>query len=136
MSLFQIRLTFVVAALYDFVIGLVFLVAGPTLFEWAGIPAPNHWGYIQFAALMLMIFGLMFVAVAVDPLGQRNLIRYGLLLKLSYCGMVGYYWATSGAPTLFKVFAVTDGLMYGLFLAAYLKLGKLTPASPRSEKPA
>lgn len=126
MSLFQIRIVFAVAAVYDFLIGLVFLAAGPWLFEQSGIPAPNHWGYIQFAALMLMIFGLMFVAVAVDPVGQRNLIRYGLLLKLSYCGLVGYYWATSGAPTLFKPFVVIDAVMYVLFLVSYLKLGSKT----------
>jgi hypothetical protein len=126
MSLFQIRIVFAFAAVYDFLIGLVFLAAGPWLFELSSIPAPNHWGYIQFAALMLMIFGLMFGAVAVDPVGQRNLIRYGLLLKLSYCGLVGYYWATSGAPTLFKPFVIMDAIMYVLFLVSYLKLGTKT----------
>ena len=125
MTVLQMRLLFVVAAFYDFLIGLVFLTKGPALFEWSGIPEPNHWGYIQFAALMLMIFGLMFASIAVDPIGQRNLIRYGLLLKLSYCGLAIYYWTTSGLPNLFKPFVIVDGVMYGLFLASYLKLGKL-----------
>ena len=125
MTVLQMRLLFLVAALYDFLIGLVFLTKGPSLFEWSGIPEPNHWGYVQFAALMLMIFGLMFVAVVVDPIGQRNLIRYGLLLKLSYCGLAIFYWTTSGLPNLFKPFVFIDAVMYGLFLASYLKLGKL-----------
>jgi hypothetical protein len=124
MSLFLIRLIFVVAALSDFLFGFGFLVAGPAIFEWAGIPAPNHWGTIQFAALMLMIFGLMFAAVAYDPVSQRNLIRYGLLLKLSYCGLVVYYWVTSEVPMLFRGFAIVDAILYVLFLVSYLKLGK------------
>ena len=124
MGLPQIRLIFAIASAYDVLIGLVFLCAGPALFDWAKIPPPNHWGYIQFAALMLIVFGLMFAAVAVDPVSQRNLIRYGLLLKLCYCGMVGYYWVTDDVPWLFKPFVVIDAVMYGLFLASYLHLGK------------
>ncbi len=124
MSHFQIRLIFVVAALSDILFGLGFLVAGPAIFEWAGIPAPNHWGSIQFAALMLMIFGLMFAAVAYDPVSQRNLIRYGLLLKLSYCGLVGYYCVISIVPSLFRICAIADAIFYVLFLVSYLKLGK------------
>ena len=124
MSLFQIRLIFVVAALSDILFGLGFLVAGPAIFEWAGIPAPNHWGSIHFAALMLMIFGLMFAAVAYDPVSQRNLIRYGLLLKLSYCGLVGYYCVISIVPSLFRICAIADAIFYVLFLVSYLKLGK------------
>ncbi|MEI8021372.1 MAG: hypothetical protein WCH39_24400 [Schlesneria sp.] len=124
MSLFQIRLIFVVAAITDILFGLGLLVAGPAIFEWAGIPAPNHWGSIQFAALMLMIFGLMFAAVAYDPVSQRNLIRYGLLLKLSYCGLVGYYCVISIVPSLFRICAIADAIFYVLFLVSYLKLGK------------
>ena len=124
MSLFQIRLIFIVAALSDFLFGVGFLVAGPAIFDWAGISFPNHWGPIQFAALMLMIFGLMFAAVAYDPVSQRNLIRYGLLLKLSFCGLVGYYWMTSEVPILFRICAIADAILYVLFLVSYLKLGK------------
>ena len=124
MSLFPIRLIFVVAALSDFLLGLGFLAAGPAIFDWAGIPAPNHWGPLQFAALMLMIFGLMFAAVVFDPVSQRNLIRYGLLLKLSFCGLVAYYWITSEVPMLFRICAIWDAILYVLFLVSYLKLGK------------
>ncbi len=60
MSTPTLRLLFVVAGLYDFVIGAAFLVAGPQLFERAGVTPPNHWGYVQFAALLLIVFGMMF----------------------------------------------------------------------------
>ena len=115
------RLLFVVAGLYDFAIGIAFLFFGPRLFDWAGVPQPNHWGYIQFGSLLLIIFGLMFFAVASNPVANRNLIPYGILLKISYSGLVFYYWLTSGCPTLFKPFAVIDAVMLILFVVAYQK---------------
>jgi len=131
MNIGSIRLLFAIAGIYDFVIGLTFLAFGPQLFEAAGVPAPNHWGYLQFAALLLAVFGIMFFAVTVNPLGNRNLIPYGVLLKVSYVGVVSYYWATTDVPMLFKPFAVIDAVMLVLFLIAYRALGRqrLEPAS-------
>ena len=117
----RIRLLFAIAGLYDFLIGLAFLSFGPQLFDAAGVPPPNHWGYVQFGALMLMVFGAMFFAVASDPAGNRNLMPYGMLLKLCYTGLVAYYWATTDCPLLFKPFAVIDAIMFVLFFLAYRK---------------
>jgi hypothetical protein len=119
MPLFAIRLLFVITGLYDFLIGLAFLFFGSQLFESTGVPPPNHWGYIQFGSLLLVIFGIMFFAVAYDPVANRNLIPYGMLLKLSYVGLVAYYWVTADCPLLFKPFAIIDAVMFVLFLLAY-----------------
>jgi hypothetical protein len=121
MTLPIVRVLFAVAGVYDFVIGLAFLFFGPRLFDATGIPHPNHWGYIQFGAMLVMVFGIMFFAVARDPAANRNLIPYGILLKLSYSGLVAYYWVTTNCPTIFKPFAVIDAVMLVLFLVAYLK---------------
>lgn len=120
--MYWIRLLFVVAAIYDFVIGLVFLLYGPQLFDSAGVPQPNHWGYIQFGSLMLIIFGVMFFVIAVAPLANRNLIPFGMLLKASYCGLTFYYWSTTDLPSLFKPFAIIDLIMLALFALAFRKL--------------
>src|SRR2546421_2820371 len=94
MTLSTIRLLFVIAGVYDFVIGLAFLFFGPQLFDSTGVPHPNHWGYVQFGSLLLVIFGTMFFTVAYDPVANRNFMQYGMLLKLSYTGLVAYYWIT------------------------------------------
>jgi hypothetical protein len=122
MSLRWIRVLFGIAGAYDFLIGLAFLVSGPSLFEAAGVPQPNHWGYLQFPALLLMTFGLMFFAVAASPQANRNLIPYGILLKLSYTAVVAYHWAVSDVPLLFKPFAIIDAVMLVLFAVAYAEL--------------
>jgi len=119
MTLATIRLTFAIAGVYDLVIGLAFLFFGSEIFDRAEVPHPNHWGYVQFVALLLVIFGTMFFAVAYDPVANRNLMPYGMLLKLSYAGLVGYYWIATDCPLLFKPFAVIDAVMLVAFLLAY-----------------
>lgn len=121
MTRWTVRLLFAIAGTYDFIIGLTFLFFGPQLFDATGVPHPNHWGYVQFGALLLIIFGTMFFAVAHDPVANRNLIPYGMLLKISYAGLVAYYWVASDCPSLFKPFAIIDAAMFVLFLLSYGK---------------
>ena len=119
MPLASIRLLFAIAGMYDCVLGLAFLFIGPRIFTTAGVTHPNHWGYVQFGALLLVIFGLMFFAIARDPIANRNLMPYGMLLKLSYAGLVAYYWIAGNCAQLFKPFAVIDAVMLILFAVAY-----------------
>ena len=118
-SLRSIRVLFVVAALYDGILGLAFLLAAPALFSRLQITPPNHFGYVHFGAALLIVFALMFAAVARDPIVNRNLIPYGILLKFSYCGTVLFHWMGQGIATPWKVFVVADVILAALFLGAY-----------------
>jgi hypothetical protein len=122
MGLTWVRVLFAVTGAYDLGLGLAFLFFGRRIFEATDTPPPNHDGYVQFGALLLAIFGVMFFAVAADPRGNRNLIPYGVMLKANYVGVVGFYWATGGVPAMFRPFAVIDAVMLALFVAAYLAL--------------
>jgi hypothetical protein len=115
---------FVSAALYDGALGAIFLIAPGPDFQWANVTPPNHWAYVQFPAALLIIFGLMFAAIARDPPGSRSLIVYGILLKLSYCGIASWHWFTAGIPGLWKPFAVIDLVMAVLFAWSYRALGE------------
>lgn len=115
-------LLFAVAALYDGVLGLIALFAGGALFRWFGVTPPNHPGYVQFPGALLIVFALMFAAVARDPARNRGLIPYGMLLKVSYCGVIFFHWFTSGLPDMWKPFAITDAVFLALFVWAYASL--------------
>jgi hypothetical protein len=119
-----LSLLFIVAALYDGLLGLVFLVAPLAVYDRFEVAHPNHLGYVQFPAALLLVFAIMFAAIASRPSVNRNLIPYGILLKFSYSGVVGWYWLTSGIPNLWKPFAVFDLLFAILFVWSYLALGK------------
>lgn len=115
---------FYVAALYDGILGVAFLVAAPALFEWVGVTPPNHFGYVHFPAALLIVFALMFVAIARNPVANRGLILYGILLKVSYCAVAFYHWAVGGIPFIWKPFAIVDLVFLVLFAWASVALSR------------
>ena len=117
---------FVIAAIFDGALGLLFLITPNLPFDIFHVTPPNHVAYVQFPAALLIIFGLMFAAIAANPIGNRNLIPYGILLKLAYCGVTIGHWATSarGIPNFWKPFVVADILFLILFILAWSALGR------------
>jgi hypothetical protein len=117
-----IRLLFIVAALYDGLLGAAFLFAGGALFQWCGVTPPNHPGYVHFPAALLLVFATMFGAIARRPARNRNLIPYGILLKVSYCGVVLFHWFSAGLPSMWKPFCMADLVFLILFVWAWTVL--------------
>ncbi|HPQ42224.1 MAG TPA: hypothetical protein PLV45_17770 [bacterium] len=111
----MVSILFLVAAIYDGLLGGLFLFAGRFMFQWSGVTPPNHIGYVQFPGALLIVFAVMFVAVAVNPVKNRNLIPYGILLKLSYCGVVVLHWLGAGIPDMWKPFCIADFIFMLLF---------------------
>ena len=120
-----ITLVFAAAALYDGVIGAAFLIFPLALYHHFEVPPPNHWGYVEFSAALLIVFALLFYNVARDPRRNRNLIPYGVLLKVAYCGVVLRYWVAEGIPDLWKPFAIADAVFAAVFVWAYVTLGRV-----------
>jgi hypothetical protein len=125
----SIEILFLLAALYDGGLGAAFLITPALVFRMGNVTPPNHWAYVQFPAALLLIFGLMFVAIARNPIKNKDLMIYGILLKLSYSGITIGYWLAEGIPGLWKPFAVADLMMAALFVWSYKAIG----ASSHSE---
>ncbi len=119
-----IQVLFGVGAVYDGLLGAAFLLGGSALFDWFGVTPPNHSGYVQFPAALLLVFALMFLAIAKNPAKNRNLIPYGILLKISYCSVIGFHWLGAGIPNMWKPFAVCDFIFLLLFTRAWFVLAK------------
>jgi hypothetical protein len=113
---------FLIAALYDGLLGAAFLLAPGQIFRMADVTPPNHWAYVQFPGALLLIFAVMFVSIARDPVQKRELILYGILLKVAYCSIAFWYWFSGGIPNLWKPFAVIDLVMAVLFAWAHRAL--------------
>ncbi len=126
---------FIGAALYDGVLGLWFLAAPQSPFKLFEVTPPNHVGYVQFPAAVLLVFALMFVNIARDPAANRGLIQYGILLKIAYCGVSGWHWLAAGIPAMWKPFTVIDLAMLVLFVWAYMILPRPEPSKPRRVRP-
>jgi hypothetical protein len=127
---FWIPLLFVLAAVYDGILGVLFLAAPGYPFKYFDVKPPNHLGYVQFPAALLLIFALMFLVIALDPVRRRGLIWFGVLLKIAYCAVSGWHWLTAGIPDMWKPFTIIDLAMLVLFLWAYTILrGRAETAS-------
>ncbi len=113
---------FSVAALYEGLLGVTFLFGGGALFQWFGVTPPNHLGYVQFPAALLVVFAIMFMTIAANPVRNRNLILYGILLKVSYCGVVLFHWLTAGIPSMWKPFCLFDFVFLIAFAWAWVAL--------------
>lgn len=124
-----IKPLFIISALYDGILGIIFLCASGRVFDAYGVTPPNHPGYVQFPAALLLIFAIMFVVIARDPIKNRHLIPYGIMLKLSYCGIVFLHWFDDGIPGMWKPFAIFDSAFLVLFALAFVALGKSSAAA-------
>ncbi len=120
----MVSVLFSLAAVYDGFLGLAFLLAPSVIFQRFEVTPPNHFGYVQFPALLLLIFAWIFVSVAYAPDKNSNLIPYGIALKVAYCGIVFYYWFTDEIPYVWKPFAVMDFGWIILFVIALVALRK------------
>lgn len=120
-----IKLLFLVGGIYDAFLGAAFLLFGAAVFARAGVTPPNHMGYIQFPALLLILFGIMFFRIAGDPRGRRELIPFGMGLKIAYCGTVFWYQLHGGIPSLWISWAWADLVFLLLFFAAWRRVSKV-----------
>lgn len=119
---------YVVAALYDGLLGLAFLFFPMTIFALYGVTPPNHPAYVQFPALMLVIFAAMFIRIAADPLRNYKLIPYGVALKASYSGLAFWYEITTGIPFMWIPWAWIDLAFLVAFVVSWLRLSQLPAA--------
>ncbi|MBI5094461.1 MAG: hypothetical protein HZB26_18745 [Candidatus Hydrogenedentes bacterium] len=122
-----IPVLFWIAAAYDGILGVAFLLFPDAPFTWFSVPPPNHFAYVRFPAGLLIVFALMFIAVARKPAENRQLIPYGILLKVCYCGNAFGYWVAQGIPGMWKPFAVLDLAFGVLFYLAYQQLAPKRP---------
>jgi hypothetical protein len=123
-----IKPLFIFAGLYDGVLGIAFLFFSNAIFQGFGVTPPNHPGYVQFPALLLLIFAAMFFRIAADPLKNRNLILYGVGLKIAYSGTAFWYQLTQGIPSMWIPWAWADLVFLILFLIAWKSTGSTSVA--------
>ena len=103
-----VKFLFIVAGVYDGVLGILFLTAPIQLFNAANVTPPNHIGYVQFPGMLLIVFAIMFFKIAKNPMANRDLILYGILLKFSYCSVVFSHWFLDSIPSIWVLFAFLD----------------------------
>lgn len=120
-----IRVLFIIAGIYDGLLGLVFLFMPEAIFAFYEVIPPNHMAYVEFPAFLLIIFAIMFFRVATDPVRFRELMLFGAGLKFAYCSLVFKYTMTEGVPVMWIPWAWIDLVFLVAFLLAWNSARKL-----------
>ena len=103
------RWFFLVAALYDIVLGAVFVIAGESILTAIGMTLPPHIAYIQLAAIFILVQGLSYWLVYRDPLGNLGIVRIGVVYKAAYAGLAAWYLILGTLPSVFFIpWAIID----------------------------
>jgi hypothetical protein len=100
-----------ICAIYDFLLGLAFLLAYKPIFARFGVTLPNHPAYVQFAAAMVTVIGIGFWYVAQAPERNRDILKLGLLVKVAYVVIVFGYYFKGEMPGLWVPMGFVDFVM-------------------------
>lgn len=133
MNIKLVKIIFLVAALYDGIIGITGILFPDLAFRIFEVTPPNHFGYVQFPAILLLIFAAMFYRVARDPISNRFIMVYGMALKTGYSGLIFYYALTTGIPGMWIPWAWADLVFLVLFIMSWVHTGRLVAPGGTAE---
>lgn len=116
------RTFFLVAAMYDLVLGAAFFFGYGPAFELLGIELPNNTSYIHLTAAFVFVQGLGYWFVYQSPIANRGIVKIGVAYKAAFAALSIYYFAIGELlHPAFLVFGLLDiGFLVGfvLFLRA------------------
>jgi len=107
---------FLIAAIYDIFLGIIFMFFYKPIFSLLGIPLPNFTAYISLLSVFLIVLGIGYYYISKGDLRKnRDLIKVGTLYKFAYSGVALFYLIIGALPHLAfaLVFGVAD-LIFGL----------------------
>ena len=118
---------FLVAAIYDIVLGVLFLFWYKQIYNYFNIEMLNFPAYLQMSAAFVFAMGVGYYFVYKNMYRNVDLVKLGVVYKAAYSGVVGYFYFTNIANIMFFWFALIDFgflLLFVLFLVEVRKDGR------------
>ncbi|MFC1959014.1 hypothetical protein ACFLV6_03810 [Chloroflexota bacterium] len=114
------RYLFLIAALYDFILGSVFFIFTDFIFDHIlNIPLPTYPAFYQAAAAFVFAMGVGFYFVYLNIYRNIDIVKLGIVFKLFYTGVAFYYVFVENMPWVFSVFGLLD-LIFIVFFVFFL----------------
>jgi len=125
------RSLFIIAAIYDVLLGIIFMFFAAPAFAALGISdkLPAIRGYLTLLGAFVLVIGIGYFLIARGDLRRNaDLILVGTLYKLAYAGTAFYYWSQGGLPHVAfgALFGVADAVFFILMAECYWSLEKKT----------
>jgi hypothetical protein len=120
------RTLFGIAAAFNFLVGLLMLVAYPLVAQVLGLEGPpTVWFHI--AAAIVIIFGYAYWRIAQDPVTYRPFVALGAIAKLAFVIAIYGHWLVGTASSAMALLVTAD-LIFAVLFVAYFKVSGM-PAS-------
>lgn len=110
---------FLVAAIYDLLLGFCFVIFYQSIYIFFNIPLPNYPQYIQLSAAFVAAMGVGYYFVYKNISRNTDIVRLGIVYKGVYSGLVTYYYLSNTAHLIFFLLAIID-FIFLLFFVRYL----------------
>ncbi|MEK6968576.1 MAG: hypothetical protein AABX51_08175 [Nanoarchaeota archaeon] len=117
------RTIFLLAAIYDFTLGLIFAFFHVQIFNYLGIPVPSDTQYLIGGALLIALFGVAFYFVYKSIDKNKDLYKMGIMFKALYVILALYfYFIVQSAHLIFFLFAIPDAIILVPLVLFYKKV--------------
>jgi hypothetical protein len=108
---------FLVAALYDGIIGAAFFFFYNPIFHALSIQLPNNTSYIHITTAYIFVQGLGYWFVSRNPAKNVDIVKIGIVYKVIYVGLALYYLVIGQLlSALFAWLALTDLIFLVFFV--------------------
>jgi hypothetical protein len=107
---------FLIAAIYDFILGALFLLFYKPIFSFFNIIAPVPAMYLQMSAAFVIAMGFGYYLVYKNLHKNTDLVKLGISYKAVYSALVFYFYFAGTAHWIFFLFAVFDLIFLTLFV--------------------
>ena len=108
---------FLVAAFYDFILGIIFFLFYKKIYQMFGIDLPETPAYLQLSAAFVFAQGLLYYYVYLNLHRNIDIVKVGVAYKIIYAGIAFYYWIKGGLPhSVFGWFGICDVIFIALFV--------------------
>ena len=92
------RTGFLLAAVWDLILGFVFFVFLRPMFGMLGVAFPENPSYAHLSAAFVFVQGLLYYFVSRNLQRNIDIVRVGIFYKIAYIGVALYYWAIGQSP--------------------------------------
>jgi hypothetical protein len=121
------RSLFLIAAVYDVLLGITFTFFPARAFATLGISEklPAFGGYLMLLGAFVLVIGFAYFLISRGDLRRNlDLILVGALYKLAYSTTAFYYWSQGNLPHIAfaALFGVADAVFFALMAECYWSL--------------
>ncbi|MFH1134384.1 MAG: hypothetical protein V1735_07915 [Nanoarchaeota archaeon] len=107
---------FLVAAIYDLLLGLAFFLFYEPVYVFFHITVPPYPMYLQMAAAFVIAMGVGYYFIYRNLYRNIDLVKLGIVYKLVYSGLTSYFYFSNLANVTFFWFAIIDATFLALFV--------------------